>query len=225
MTTYETLLDTVRSHGVFHPLTINEATEDYLKRLAKAVSGVTKRLFDDMTEDAQMWFDSAATAMSEQMPIPVPEGFDRAAAKPMVTRPNATVVKIDPNRGTLGKTQEQLFERAHDSHAAIGELGAKPPAPRRPRPTGAVNQRPAPPPPPPPTPKAMPVIDYGDGPVSLKIHRMVIADPSLPVASMIRQLKENGVKVKDSTVKMTRYNTLTIIRLLREAGWQPPSPQ
>lgn len=233
MSVYETLLDTVRQHGAFHPLTASEATEEYLKRLTKALSAVTKRLFDDMPEDAQVWFDNAATAMAEQMPVPLPEGFVRDNVQSMD--------RIDPNRGVLGTTA--VTAGPPGGPGAVGapgpagdanpytnpDIAAKEPATplRRPRPTGsAIPPRAPPVPPPQPRPQTQaappPPPAFGDEPVSVKIQRMIIADQSVPIHSLIKRLKEQDIKVADATVKMARYNTLSILRLVREAGWQPP---
>lgn len=214
-TIYAALRETVRQHtGSNIPSYPSEAPEDYLKRLAKAVSEVTKRLFDAMPESAQLWFDNAATAMAEKLPVPLPEGFDpnnpnpppenKPAPKriprptgsalprvpiprPQVPRPQATVV--DPVTVSVGRNQ--IVTPA----SKLTPLKQSAPA---------ANEQPV------------------DESVQTTIARMLVANESLSLDQLIKQLSAKGVPANKGTVRHNRVTTLTILRLMREAGWQPP---
>ena len=76
ITTYQALLAVA---GRLPVLEENETTEDYLKRLILAVSGVPVPTFEAMPEDAQDYFNLACDALSAGTPMPLPDGFDREA--------------------------------------------------------------------------------------------------------------------------------------------------
>lgn len=254
-TIYDALIHAVREHGAFHPLTGKEGTDEYLKRLAKAVAGVTKRIFDDMPEAAQNWFDAAATAIAEKTAVPVPAGF---------TRGNGDTVKpVKPPTPVLPPVGHQP-ERRVPRRGTPDQVTAKPPIPAAPpvstgrikrpisTPGNGAPPRPLPPRPPQPAqaaqqrPSAAAVPHHGktaggpspaiktapaeaiptgsaDEPVSTRIIRMVIADETQEWPDMVARLKAQGVQVSDSTVRITRYSALATLRLIREAGWHPPT--
>jgi hypothetical protein len=177
---HDALVAAVRGQGgKFSPIAVGEPVAHYLTRLYEAVSMIPKRVFDQMPEPAQTWFDNAATALSEATAVPVPEGFDQPAAAP---------------------------------------TGPPPPAPRRlPRPTGSalpVGGLPRPLPP----PRA-----EADDSVATRVARLVIADDAIPLTTLISRLKAQGVAAHDATVRQHRIMVRAILRLIREAGWQPPS--
>lgn len=85
---YDVLLSVGRSaQPKFPVLAAAETDADYLARLAQAVSSVSKEAFDAMPLEAQNWFDRAADALNGGSEIPLPDGYDRAAASQAAAAP------------------------------------------------------------------------------------------------------------------------------------------
>ena len=72
MTIFEALS---KATGVTSP-NDDEGTQDFLKRLIKAVNKLDEDEFDKLPEDAQDWFNDAARAMTNEKPIQKLPGFE-----------------------------------------------------------------------------------------------------------------------------------------------------
>src|SRR5215471_8826047 len=83
MDTYEALLAAATARGTtqFAALAANETTEDYLRRLVKAVGEISLDQFNALPMAARDWYDASADALQAALPVPMPDGFDRASPR------------------------------------------------------------------------------------------------------------------------------------------------
>jgi hypothetical protein len=248
---HEALLNTANQHRAFTALGYHETTQAYLTRLAKAISEVTKRQFEAMDDDAQNWFEAAADALAEGAAVPVPEGFDRdallqagtAAVKQATSKPARTPKvqkKIERATAASPKLQEMQKVTQPALQAAATRIATPPPAApeqpyRIPRPnragrvgeTGGLQIPPvAVAPAPNSTPvKAKKLRPLPDEPISLQVRKLVINDDGINLDDIVAKLNvltNTDTNPRRSTISTIRYEVLTTMRLLREAGWQLP---
>jgi hypothetical protein len=132
--------------------------------------------------------------------------------------------------------QRQWFDNAADALSAgmripLPEgfdrealLSPSPPPPVRiMRPTAAV--RPTIPPPavtPTLAPAPAPPLVRGDEPVRDVIVKLMVAQPDLSAEALIRKLANYQIRITTENAATQRSFALTVLRILREAGWRPP---
>lgn len=153
-TPYDALLEVAkRASKTFPPLAADEQDDDYFTRLATAVSTTSKDSFDAMPLASQDWFDRIAEAISAGTPLPVPEGYDRAAAlerpkRPGLTRPSQSAPpqpQAEPPQEAEPRRGETVSPPAHSAEIHTlpsaqehtGHTGFVPEEPHQPEPQHA----------------------------------------------------------------------------------------
>ena len=202
MDTYERLLAAVTTRGAkFAALGTNETTEDYLRRLVAAVGEVNLGVFEALPSAAKHWYDAAADALQAALPVPMPDGFDRASPRlgGALTRDDSvscgTSTEAAPvGRGEDARTPERIMR---PSGSAVPARHIVPNA--------------LPPPPPP-----------RDEPASTQVIHLVLADEGASLDTIVQRLRERQVGTARSHIASLRILVLTTLRLAREAGWQSP---
>jgi hypothetical protein len=247
---YEALLENVRASNPRFETVKNEETDaDYVTRLTQAVSGTTKEKFDAMLPEAQRWFDEAADALNEGKPVPPPEGYDRnavlaqhpqppaqPAAPSPIGRPAAAPVStpLPPSSGpsTVVAPAQPANAPGQVSAATVEGDAQRAPTPEEdeeaPRAGRQRRQRP------PRIPKKRTgprgeVVHEGMS-ITTLIRRMVSRDypaDEVEVTEILAKLKEQGSDLTErrSTVATLRYDTISMLKIALEMGWQPPPHQ
>jgi len=236
MTTYETLLSTVRRHNpAFAVQHAKENEQAFLRRFLTEIASVPDDMFESMPENVQIWFNHAVTEeLNAQRPVTAPEGMQPPA-------PEAPP-KIQRARPIINGSGDPAQAAAQEAQAAPAP---QPQAPAQPEPTQPVpHPEPTQPAPhePTPAPSAAPQAAPAQevprkrraareepAPKLRKqrvrkafsmrsVRKMVVENPNLTIDDLWDACERAGEDYTRSTIVLARGQALEMMDIVKETG-------
>jgi hypothetical protein len=245
MTVYEEMLDAAKQ--VDRTIKEGKNDQDYLKTLIVALADVPDDVFNQMSDEAQEWFNEATDAVNDHNPIPLPDGYTPMKAAGGGRRKLAAAepegeAEADPaeeeaprrSRRAAAPAEEEAAPARRSRRAAPEEEQeeARPAARRGARGAEAAPARKAANGTSRPAAGAEKVSGraqkgkpFGErGPsMVVEIRKIVVKRPNATIDQIQAALAKKNMEPNEATIRVTKQATIATMDALRDIGWQEPA--